>query len=127
MDRIKFERKKGDLEEVIKKWMIENEILNEINQEIVEVIINVNPRPLVSVSLGKFTEKELIEIMEARIIDVFNFSPKLKSIFWQYNVVCVKDLVELSETELLRMRNLGQISLKEIRTQLKSYGLSLKY
>ena len=43
------------------------------------------------------------------------------------NITVLKDLVVLTESEILKVRNFGRTSLKEVKSKLSALGLSLGF
>ena len=63
--------------------------------------------------------------MLARPISDLELSVRAKNCLDGANVQTLKDLVTLSETDVMNLKNLGKTSLTEIKAKLAECGLSL--
>jgi DNA-directed RNA polymerase subunit alpha len=68
--------------------------------------------------------RELEELL-AKPIEILDLSVRAKNCLDSENVKTLRQLVSMSEPELLQVRNLGKTSLKEIKTKLTALGLGL--
>ena len=68
--------------------------------------------------------KEMIELLN-RSIDMLELSVRAKNCLDSENVLMLRDLLQMSEPELLKVRNFGKTSLKEVKNKLTALGLSL--
>lgn len=68
--------------------------------------------------------KEMVELLN-RSIDMLELSVRAKNCLDSENVLLLRDLVQMSEPELLKVRNFGKTSLKEVKNKLTALGLSL--
>jgi DNA-directed RNA polymerase alpha subunit len=59
------------------------------------------------------------------VLDDIPFSQRILNAFKLDNIKCIKDLLYKTESELLRIPNLGRVSLEEIKTTLKDLELEL--
>lgn len=59
-------------------------------------------------------------------IEDFDFSPRSYNCLKRADISTIKQLLEKSESDLTKIRNLGRKSIKEIKDKLRSKGLSLK-
>ena len=59
-------------------------------------------------------------------IDRLTLPLRLRAVLDTYGVKTIGDVLKLSESELLRAKNLGRKSLDELRVQLSEMGLSLR-
>lgn len=59
-------------------------------------------------------------------VTAFGFSKRGVTCMTRLGIQTIGDLVSRSERELLKVRNFGQSSLRDIKEKLKEYGLSLK-
>lgn len=58
-------------------------------------------------------------------IDMLELSVRSKNCLDSENVATLRDLVVLNEAELLKVRNFGKTSLKEVKSKLSALGLTL--
>ncbi len=58
-------------------------------------------------------------------LDRLNLSVRAKNCLDSENIMTIRELVSLSESELLKVRNFGKTSLKEVRAKLEELNLSL--
>jgi DNA-directed RNA polymerase subunit alpha len=58
-------------------------------------------------------------------IDELKLSTRARNAFTNDNIVCVRDLIQKTEVELLRLPNFGRVSLAEIKAALGQMGLHL--
>ncbi len=68
--------------------------------------------------------REMVDLL-SRSIDMLELSVRSKNCLDSENVLMLRDLVQLSEPELLKVRNFGKTSLKEVKNKLAALGLSL--
>lgn len=68
--------------------------------------------------------REMVDLL-ARSIDMLELSVRSKNCLDSENVLTLRDLVQMSEPELLKVRNFGKTSLKEVKNKLAALGLSL--
>ena len=69
-------------------------------------------------------EDRLNQILRIPITD-FELSVRARNCLDGANLVTLKDLVTLSENEVMNLKNLGKTSLTEIKSKLAERGLSL--
>ncbi len=69
-------------------------------------------------------KREMIDLLN-RSIDMLELSVRAKNCLDSENVATLRDLVQMSEPELLKVRNFGKTSLKEVKNKLTALGLSL--
>jgi len=69
-------------------------------------------------------KKEMVELLN-KSIDMLELSVRAKNCLDSENVQTLRDLVQMSETELLKVRNFGKTSLKEVKNKLTALGLNL--
>jgi len=69
-------------------------------------------------------KKEMVELLN-RSIDMLELSVRAKNCLDSENVQTLRDVVQMTETELLKVRNFGKTSLKEVKNKLTALGLSL--
>jgi len=65
------------------------------------------------------------DILNKSLFDM-DWSTRIRSCFGKLKIYTLRDLVNKNEGELLGARNLGQISLREIKQRLSELGLSLR-
>ena len=68
--------------------------------------------------------REMVDLLN-KSIDMLELSVRAKNCLDSENVATMRDLVQLSEPELLKVRNFGKTSLKEVKSKLAALGLSL--
>ena len=68
--------------------------------------------------------KEMTELLN-KSIDMLELSVRAKNCLDSENVLLMRDLVQMSEPELLKVRNFGKTSLKEVKNKLTALGLML--
>ena len=68
--------------------------------------------------------REMADLL-ARSIDMLELSVRSKNCLDSENVLTLRDLVQMAEPELLKVRNFGKTSLKEVKNKLAALGLSL--
>jgi DNA-directed RNA polymerase alpha subunit len=69
---------------------------------------------------------ELIDTNGARPIAEYNFSARIDKCLQLAGITTIEQLAQKTETDLLRIRNLGKTCIKEIKNILSYYGYSLK-
>ena len=69
-------------------------------------------------------KREMVDLLN-RSIDMLELSVRAKNCLDSENVVTLRDLVQMTEPELLKVRNFGKTSLKEVKNKLTALGLSL--
>jgi DNA-directed RNA polymerase subunit alpha len=69
-------------------------------------------------------KKEMIELLN-KSIDMLELSVRAKNCLDSENVQTMRQMVQMSEPELLKVRNFGKTSLKEVKNKLSALGLSL--
>lgn len=68
--------------------------------------------------------REMADLL-SKSIDMLELSVRAKNCLDSESVTLMRDLVALSEPELLKVRNFGKTSLKEVKSKLSALGLSL--
>ena len=71
------------------------------------------------------SEDPSVKILEASIDDL-DFSVRAYNCLKRANILTLKDLVDKSENEMMKIRNLGKKSLKEVMDKVKDMGLSFR-
>jgi DNA-directed RNA polymerase subunit alpha len=71
------------------------------------------------------TEKQRLREILNSPIEELDLSVRAKNCLDAENIATVRDLVSRTEADLLRMRNFGKTSLKEIKKKLQDLELSL--
>ncbi|MBW8004003.1 MAG: hypothetical protein FVQ80_18740 [Planctomycetes bacterium] len=69
---------------------------------------------------------DLLKKNYSRLVEEYNFSTRVYICFWKSGIKTIDQLVEKSEENLLRIRNLGKKSIREIKDILSDHGYSLK-
>lgn len=69
-------------------------------------------------------KKEMIELLN-KSIDMLELSVRAKNCLDSESVQTMRQMVQMSEPELLKVRNFGKTSLKEVKNKLSALGLSL--
>ena len=70
--------------------------------------------------------REMDELL-SKSVDMLDLSVRSKNCLDSENILQVGDLVRFTESELLKVRNFGKTSLKEVKSKLAALGLSLGY
>jgi len=68
--------------------------------------------------------KEMVELLN-RNVDMLELSVRSKNCLDAENITTLRDLVALTEPEILKVRNFGKTSLKEVKSKLQALGLTL--
>ena len=68
--------------------------------------------------------KEMEELF-SKSVDILDLSVRAKNCLDSENILLLRDLVSLTEPEILKVRNFGKTSLKEVKSKLSALGLSL--
>lgn len=69
-------------------------------------------------------KREMTDLL-SKNIDMLELSVRAKNCLDAENVIVLRDLVQMTEPELLKVRNFGKTSLKEVKNKLSALGLSL--
>ncbi len=70
--------------------------------------------------------RELDDLL-GKSVDMLDLSVRSKNCLDSENVQTIRELVSMTEADLLKVRNFGKTSLKEVKTRLAALGLSLGY
>jgi DNA-directed RNA polymerase subunit alpha len=70
--------------------------------------------------------REMDELL-SKSVDMLDLSVRSKNCLDSENILLIGDLVRFTESELLKVRNFGKTSLKEVKNKLAALGLSLGY
>lgn len=65
------------------------------------------------------------EELLSKPVDILDLSVRSKNCLDSENITTLRDLVTNSESDMLKVRNFGKTSLKEVKTKLSALGLSL--
>ncbi|MBK8976472.1 MAG: DNA-directed RNA polymerase subunit alpha [Planctomycetes bacterium] len=68
--------------------------------------------------------RELDDLL-SKSVDILDLSVRAKNCLDSENIQHLRDLVVLTESEILKVRNFGKTSLKEVKSKLSALGLSL--
>lgn len=68
--------------------------------------------------------KEMDELL-SRSVDILDLSVRAKNCLDSENIRSMRELVSMTESDILKVRNFGKTSLKEVKTKLSALGLSL--
>jgi DNA-directed RNA polymerase subunit alpha len=68
--------------------------------------------------------KELDELL-SKSVDILDLSVRAKNCLDSESLHTLRDLVQMTESDILKVRNFGKTSLKEVKTKLAALGLSL--
>ena len=71
------------------------------------------------------SEDPNVKILETSIDDL-DFSVRAYNCLKSANILTLRDLTEKSENEMMKIRNLGKKSLKEVMDKVKDMGLSFR-
>jgi DNA-directed RNA polymerase subunit alpha len=66
-----------------------------------------------------------LEDLLSKSVDILDLSVRAKNCLDSENIQLMRDLVSLTESEILKVRNFGKTSLKEVKSKLSALGLSL--
>jgi DNA-directed RNA polymerase subunit alpha len=75
---------------------------------------------------GEPVEGEAQDEVKNRALADFEWSGRIRKVFEKLGVVTVGDLMNYSEADLLKSRNLGSTSIKEIRQKLGTLGAAMR-
>ncbi len=70
--------------------------------------------------------REMDEML-SKSVDMLDLSVRSKNCLDSENILGIGDLLRFTESELLKVRNFGKTSLKEVKNKLSALGLSLGY
>ncbi len=70
--------------------------------------------------------REMDELL-SKSVDMLDLSVRSKNCLDSENIAAIGDLLRFTESELLKVRNFGKTSLKEVKNKLAALGLSLGY
>jgi len=90
-----------------------------------EVLANLNEIADETGLMLSNTEDPNLKILETSIDDL-DFSVRAYNCLKRANILTLNDLVEKSENEMMKIRNLGKKSLKEVMDKVKDMGLSFR-
>ena len=90
-----------------------------------EVLANLNEIADETGLMISNTEDPNLKILETSIDDL-DFSVRAYNCLKRANILTLNDLVEKSENEMMKIRNLGKKSLKEVLYKVKDMGLSFR-
>ena len=68
--------------------------------------------------------RELDDLL-SKSVDMLDLSVRAKNCLDSENIQTLRDLVTIAESDILKVRNFGKTSLKEVKTKLAALGLSL--
>jgi DNA-directed RNA polymerase subunit alpha len=68
--------------------------------------------------------KEMDELL-SKSVDILDLSVRAKNCLDSENLQSLRDLVQMTESDILKVRNFGKTSLKEVKTKLGALGLTL--
>ncbi len=69
-------------------------------------------------------KKELDELL-SKSVDILDLSVRAKNCLESENLQTLRDLVQMTESDILKVRNFGKTSLKEVKSKIQALGLSL--
>src|SRR5687767_4859750 len=75
---------------------------------------------------GEVVEGEAQDEVKNRALADFEWSGRIRKVFEKLGVVTVGDLMNYSESDLLKSKNLGSTSIKEIRQKLGTLGVAMR-
>ncbi|HEY3227404.1 MAG TPA: DNA-directed RNA polymerase subunit alpha C-terminal domain-containing protein, partial [Planctomycetota bacterium] len=75
---------------------------------------------------GEPAEGEASEEVRNRALADFEWSGRIRKVFEKLGAITVGDLLNYTETDLLRSKNLGNTSIKEIRQKLGTLGVAMR-
>ena len=71
-------------------------------------------------------EEETIDKYQEMSIEELDLSVRSYNCLKRANIITVQELTQKTEDDMMKVRNLGKKSLKEVREKLKTLGLSFK-
>ena len=75
---------------------------------------------------GSISPEEALALAARILIDDLDFSVRAYNCLKRANILTLKDLVDKSENEMMKIRNLGKKSLKEVMDKVKDMGLNFR-
>ena len=72
------------------------------------------------------TEEEVVDKYQEMAIEELDLSVRSYNCLKRANIITVQELTQKTEDDMMKVRNLGKKSLKEVRDKLKALGLSFK-
>jgi DNA-directed RNA polymerase subunit alpha len=69
-------------------------------------------------------KRELDDLL-AKSVDMLDLTVRAKNCLDSENITTLRQLVSLTEADLLKVRNFGKTSLKEVKTKMTALGLQL--
>ena len=75
---------------------------------------------------GDEEEEETIDKYQEMSIEELDLSVRSYNCLKRANIITVQELTQKTEDDMMKVRNLGKKSLKEVRDKLKALGLSFK-
>ncbi len=72
-------------------------------------------------------KKKEIEELLSKSVDILDLSVRAKNCLDSEDIRALRDLVSMTESEILKVRNFGKTSLKEVKSKLSALGLSLGF
>ena len=71
-------------------------------------------------------EEEQVDKYQEMSIEELDLSVRSYNCLKRANIITVQELTQKTEDDMMKVRNLGKKSLKEVRDKLKALGLSFK-
>ena len=93
--------------------------------EHLEILTDLSSIADVSGMMIEKTEDPAVKALETSIDDL-DFSVRAYNCLKRANILTLKDLVDKTENEMMKIRNLGKKSLKEVMDKVKDMGLTFK-
>lgn len=90
-----------------------------------EILTSLNAIADETVLMISKSEDPSVKILETSIDDL-DFSVRAYNCLKRANILTLKDLVDKSENEMMKIRNLGKKSLKEVMDKVKDMGLNFR-
>jgi len=100
--------------------------LREVKEFLTSKGLNLASGGEIAAAPGEPVEGEAVDEVKNRALTDFEWSGRIRKVFEKLGVVTVGDLMNYSEADLLKSRNLGSTSIKEIRQKLGTLGAAMR-
>ena len=100
--------------------------LREVKEFLTSKGLNLASGGEVAAAPGEVLEGEAPDEAKNRALADFEWSGRIRKVFEKLGVVTVGDLLNYSEADLLKSKNLGSTSIKEIRQKLGTLGVAMR-
>jgi DNA-directed RNA polymerase subunit alpha len=100
--------------------------LREVKEFLTSKGLNLASGGEIAAAPGEVVEGEAQDEVKNRALADFEWSGRIRKVFEKLGVVTVGDLMNYSEADLLKSKNLGSTSIKEIRQKLGTLGAAMR-